>query len=865
MQQFNAALSGLIAFAQKVVNALGKIFGWQMEVNAKGVTIDDEAIDDGADAMGDLADAADSAAQSTKELNKQLQGFDKLNVLTTQKDKSSSKKKNDDKNKSKTGAGIVDTGDAIASLKKTKGVFESEIDNLFDLGRYISDTLSKQMEKIEWNKVYEKARGFGAGLANFLNGLITPRLFYNVGRTISSSISTAFHFLDSFGQTFHWDNFGRSIGAGINGFLAGFDWATIKSAAHEWGSGIAETIMNAVETTDFHGIGEALMHALDAALTFAFDLGAGIDFNEVGRKLADGINGAIENFPAKKFANTINTWVQGLWDMLVSCLSHIHWDDLGEKIRQFVGNIDPKTWRILIGGLLLIKGASFALSIGSALLTEICRQFCIVLASKLTGYMATDAALQGAIGTGLGEAAAAAGGAGAAGAAGAGAAEAAGAGAAVEGVGAAAGTAAAPIAALIALIGSLVIGLGYVFATSEQVRQGFSDAVATIQENLQPAMQFMTDTVLPDIQSGFQGLLDILSPLGDLIYDVFKSIWIDMINPGLEYLGSTILPLVTDTFKDLWNNVLVPLGKFLGDVFRPIIDVISKVLGMLWKNVIVPLAKAVGTILGGAFEIIATIFKNVIIPVVSKVIDVLSFLWNKVLVPVGKFVADVLGPVFETAFNAIGEVIGNITSIFQGLIDFIAGVFSGDWKRAWEGIKKVFKGIWDTLASIVKVPINLIIALFEGLANGIIGAFNAVKRAINKLHFTVPDWVPGIGGEEVGFNLKMTEKLKIPRLAKGGFLPHGSSMFVAGEHGIPELMGTVNGKNAVAGGAEITGIRDEIHNSSNRQLANDQRIIQLLTIIAEKEFGISQDAVFRAVRNGASDYTMRTGRGAFEF
>ena len=159
----------------------------------------------------------------------------------------------------------------------------------------------------------------------------------------------------------------------------------------------------------------------------------------------------------------------------------------------------------------------------------------------------------------------------------------------------------------------------------------------------------------------------------------------------------------------------------------------------------------------------------------------------------------------------------------------------------------------------------MLIGLFEGLVNGIIGAFNAIKRALNHLHFTVPDWVPGIGGSEFGFNFSMTSKMKIPRLEKGGFLPYGSSMFIAGEHGIPELLGTVNGKNAVAGGAEITGIRDEIHDSSNRQLANDNRIIQLLTIIAEKEFGITQDAMFRAVRNSASDYTMRTGRGAFEF
>jgi len=836
-----------------------------MEVNTKGLAIDDDAIEDGADAMGNLGDAADKASKSTKELNKQLQGFDKLNVLTTKKDNSSSKKKDDD-SKSGTGTAVVDTGDATAALKKTKGVFESEIDNLFDLGRYISNALSKQMEKINWNAVYEKARSFGAGLANFLNGLITPRLFYNVGRTISSSISTAFHFLDSFGQTFDWKNFGKSIGAGINGFLAGFDWVTIKSAAKNWGSGLADTIMSAVAETDFHGIGEALMHALDTALTFAFELGSGLDFTEIGTRLADGINGAIENFPAEKFANTIDEWVQGLWDMIVSCLSQIHWDDLGEKIKEFVGNIDPKTWRILVGGLILLKAGSFAISLSEEIIKQAGLNIATSLAAKLPGILGGNAALQGAIGTGLGDAAAAATGGGALAADGAGAAaEGAGAATALEGLGASAGAAAAPIGVLVALLASLAVGLGYVYATSEEVRQGFSDAVTTIQESMQPALQFMTDTVLPDIQNGFQGLMDILSPLGDFLNDVFKSIWIDMINPGLEYLGTTILPLLTDVFEELWNQVLVPLGKFLGDVFRPIISTLSKVLGTLWKNVVVPLAKAVGTVLGGAFEIIGTIFKNVIIPIVNVVIKVFSFLWNNVLVPVGKFVSTVLGPVFETAFKAIGDVIGNITEIFSGLIDFISGVFSGDWKKAWNGIKKVFKGIWDTLATIVKTPINLIIGLFEGLVNGIIGAFNAIKRALNHLHFTVPDWVPGIGGSEFGFNFSMTSKMKIPRLEKGGFLPYGSSMFIAGEHGIPELLGTVNGKNAVAGGAEITGIRDEIHDSSNRQLANDNRIIQLLTIIAEKEFGITQDAMFRAVRNSASDYTMRTGRGAFEF
>lgn len=99
-------------------------------------------------------------------------------------------------------------------------------------------------------------------------------------------------------------------------------------------------------------------------------------------------------------------------------------------------------------------------------------------------------------------------------------------------------------------------------------------------------------------------------------------------------------------------------------------------------------------------------------------------------------------------------------NILGGLIDFITGVFTGDWTKAWEGIKKVFKGIWNGIAMILESAINLII---KGI--------NWLIKQLNKISFTAPDWVPIIGGKKMGVNIPPITEAHIPRLAQGAVIP----------------------------------------------------------------------------------------------
>ena len=167
---------------------------------------------------------------------------------------------------------------------------------------------------------------------------------------------------------------------------------------------------------------------------------------------------------------------------------------------------------------------------------------------------------------------------------------------------------------------------------------------------------------------------------------------------------------------------------------------------------------------------------------VAEFIIMAQTIYNNVIAPIISWVVEWAGPVITTAINNIFNVVSNfvsgaidqfngIVTVLRGIIEFITGVFSGDWQKAWEGIKNVFKGIWDTLVSIVKTPINVIIGLINGLIDGVCSGINTVIKALNNLSFDVPDWVPVLGGKKFGFNLKTITAPQIPKLATGAVIP----------------------------------------------------------------------------------------------
>lgn len=314
----------------------------------------------------------------------------------------------------------------------------------------------------------------------------------------------------------------------------------------------------------------------------------------------------------------------------------------------------------------------------------------------------------------------------------------------LEGIAAAFSAIFSPVTLVAALIGLLV----YSFIDLYKESETFRDAITELGQTWQEALQ----------------------PLADFVGTVLTDAWQQILKPVISYFVQTLLPNLITIFKNLWEKVLVPLGTFIGTVLKPVIVILSDVLMSLWKNVVLPLAKAVGSVLAEAWSSIYQILTKTVIPVVGKIIDVLSWLWKNVINPIITVLWNNLKPAFDTVFKGIGTVIDGLKTTLNGILRFITGVFTGDWGKAWDGVKMVFKGVFDSLYGIVKTPLNLII-----------DAINAVIRGLNKIQIDVPQWVgkiPGVpdGMSSFGFNIK-----DIPHLAKGG-LAYGPTLAMVGDN-----------------------------------------------------------------------------------
>lgn len=242
----------VISFTRTVADALGAIFGWTIEISGRGATAD--GMEDIADGVGDIGDNADSSNKKAQKLKKTLLSIDEIHALDDNSDSGSS----GGSGSGGSGGGGADSG-VDSSLKKTDGLLEkykSSIKDLYSLGKYIGDTIADSLNSINWDNVYQSASNFGKGLADFLNGLISPKLFTALGKTIAGSIRTAIVFAFSFTSTFDWGNLGDSFASFINGALHEMSRASDVTGLTGWQE-LGKTVNNIV-----HGIRDALIHAL---------------------------------------------------------------------------------------------------------------------------------------------------------------------------------------------------------------------------------------------------------------------------------------------------------------------------------------------------------------------------------------------------------------------------------------------------------------------------------------------------------------------------------------------------------------------------------------------------------------------------
>lgn len=240
-----------------------------------------------------------------------------------------------------------------------------------------------------------------------------------------------------------------------------------------------------------------------------------------------------------------------------------------------------------------------------------------------------------------------------------------------------------------------------------------ADKIKTTIENTMKPIESFTNT-----------LANAMTYVGDKWNEVYDQ----HIHPLMEALKTGI----SDTFGkflDAYNTYVAPMLERLATKFNE-----------LWNTHLKPFVDNVAGLIGSIADAVTALWNNILKPVIDWIIQ---------------NILPVLVPIFESLWNticnvfgAITDTIGGIIQTFKGLIDFIVGIFTGDWNKAWEGIKTFFTGIWNAIKGVVSTVWNAIKGIIETVINTIKGiittVFNAIKTVISNIFNGIKNTVSNI-------------------------------------------------------------------------------------------------------------------------
>lgn len=367
-----------------------------------------------------------------------------------------------------------------------------------------------------------------------------------------------------------------------------------------------------------------------------------------------------------------------------------------------------------------------------------------------------------------------------------------------------------------------------------------SDEVKQFGKQTRTVFGIVKKVIITGYQAALPAAQNIMSKLSGL-FDT----WLAAARPLIPSIRSIIGSVVSAIQQVI--PVAIRLGATFGNAIGKILQVLIPVAGYISGTLWPIIAQIFQFLSTQAFPRLMSVI-NSLIPRVTeignKVIAAFQAIWGFVKPMLDGLVADfqlvwpIIKSVVLNAVDSIGGVLHGLMTSLGGVIDFITGVFSGNWSQAWQGIKDVFSGIFDGFAAILTFPINVAI---DGI--------NAAIRGINKVDIKVPDWVPKIGGQSFGFNIP--EIGHIATYARGGFANQAS---IFGEAGL-EVAIPIDGSERSRSLYETTGRLLGASGSTTNNTSSSDTFVYRPTIIIQG--GADKGTVDRAVQAGNDDFEKR--------
>lgn len=391
---------------------------------------------------------------------------------------------------------------------------------------------------------------------------------------------------------------------------------------------------------------------------------------------------------------------------------------------------------------------------------------------------------------------------------------------------------------------------------------------------LQPLLGYLVGTWAPGIINAFSQAYapifgDVLSTYIQIAADWF-SWWCGIVTDAINNLLRPAL----DLLLTVWQGLMAGIQAAWAEYGQPLMDGVAMafhnleaIFSNLYYTIIEPIIANLIQLLQQLWTQHLQQLWNDIVAMLGALSTAVLDLWNNILAPVINWLVATFGPVFTDVFNAVAgavqTAIGFISDVidiaiftFKGFLDFLSAVFRGDWDAAWNAISSTVTGVWDRITSTIRSAINGIIGFINGMIQAIVNALNRVGSMLNTLSFTVPDWVPGIGGSTLGFNFGTITAPQIPYLAQGAVIPPNREfMAVLGDQS--------HGTNVEAPLATIQqAVAAVMQDYQDGNLAALEQVVAVLRQILEAVYGIHiGDAVIgQAVARYNSKQAIITGR-----
>lgn len=805
VQALNKVMLKVISFTRTVADALGAIFGWTIEISGRGATAD--GMEDIADGVGDIGDNADSSNKKAQKLKKTLLSIDEIHALDDNSDSGSGG------GSGSGGSGGGGAGSGVdSSLKKTDGLIEkykSSIKDLYSLGKYIGDALATAMESIDWKKIYQKADNFGKGLADFLNGLISPRLFYDLGATIAGSLNTALHFLNSFGTTFDWTNFGLSIANGINGFFENFDFALLAKTINAWVQGIYTMLTTAIKNVSW-------------------------------KDVLKGITDFLSNLDIKTVEIIVGT-------LLIKKIISLK---LGSVALAFIGKSLSKAIAQAIAskiGFELVEGAGIGTAIMQAFKTifaSLSTNLGLLIEGLFSGLSLGDA-ITAAFGTGAADLLAT--------------------------IGSAFSAIAGTILSIVNFVKMLKDGfswvneilmvIGVALATIGAILAG----VAALPAVIVGAIVAAVATIVVVVKDNWNAICELFSTVGDWfnvnvikpVVSFFKDMW-KTISGFFGSLWNSIVNVWQGASKWFSSTVIEPIvGFFKGFAMRAqqIFQGVWTIIQAIWivasswfnNNVITPISNL--------FNFLKTLIQTTI----QTAKDFVFSTWQGVA---SWFSGTVIQPI-SNFFNMLKAGITSALSVAKNFVistwQSVAGWFNGNvispitncFNIMKNGITSAFNYVWSSIKGGVTGAMNYVISKIENGVNFVVSGINSLLRGFNK----VVSMAAKVAGTNWG-GVSLVPKVHIPRLASGGIFPRGEDGMAFINHN--ELVGKFsNGKNVVANNQQITeGIKQAVMEGMAQVMMNSNVGGNPAPII-ENVFKCDSETLYRMTQVGKAKHGQR--------